>query len=114
MGILLECCVFLYDANAKYSTNQKSHHKFRLKFCDARLRHKTLVRTLHFSGCVISQINRCLSPENLKLIHEVPMHDIVVVCDVLGLLAQFFSETFYWNQLPAEALGTFPCKPKIF
>jgi len=19
-----------------------------------------------------------------------------------------------WNQLPAEALGTFPCKPKIF
>jgi len=20
----------------------------------------------------------------------------------------------YWNQLPAEALGTFPCKPKIF
>jgi len=59
MGILLECCVFLYDAYTKYSTNQKSHHNFRLKFCDACLRHKTLVHTVHLSGCVISQISMC-------------------------------------------------------
>ena len=39
---------------------------------------------------------------------------VCCVMYVLGLLAQFFSETFYWNQLPAEALGTFLCKPKIF
>ena len=83
IGILLECFVFLYDAYAKYSTNQKSRHKFRLKFCDACLRYKTLVHTVHLNGCVISQINRCWSAENLNLIHEVPMHDIMVVCDVL-------------------------------
>jgi hypothetical protein len=59
MGILPECCVFLYDAYAKYSTNQKSRHKFRLKFYDACLRHETLVLTVHLGGCVISQINGC-------------------------------------------------------
>jgi hypothetical protein len=27
----------------------------------------------------------------------------------------FVSKTIkYWNELPAEALGTFPCKPTIF
>jgi len=59
MGSLPECCMFLYDAYAKYSTNQKSRHKFRLKFYDACLRHETLVRTVCLGGCVISQINRC-------------------------------------------------------
>ena len=54
VGILPECCVFLYDVYAKYSTNQKSHHKFRLKFYDACLRHKTLVHTVHISGYVVS------------------------------------------------------------
>ena len=59
MGILLECHVFLYDAYAKYSTNQKSCHKFRLKFYDACLRHETLVHSVHLGGCAICQINSC-------------------------------------------------------
>ena len=36
----------------------------------------------------------------------------IILRDFLGLYVINYIKN--WNQLPAEALGTLPCKPKIF